>query len=192
MANCGVFLDRDGTINQEVNYLTNSSQLSLIEGAAKGVQQLNQAGLKVIVITNQAAVARGYLTEQALSSIHQAMQDELRSHQATVDAIYYCPHHPTEGQPPYRCDCDCRKPNAGMLTRAAEELEIDLQRSFVVGDKLSDLQAGRRAGCTTVLVRTGYGSEVEQSLVAESVQPDFVADDLLAASAWILEQQRRV
>ena len=191
MTNCGVFLDRDGTINQEMNYLNDIAQFVLIDGAARGVQLLNQAGLKVIVITNQAAVARGYLTEQGLNSIHRAMQDKLRIHHATVDAIYYCPHHPTEGAAPYRRQCECRKPNPGMLTRAAEELDVDLHRSFVVGDKLSDLQAGHRVGCETILVRTGYGCEVEQTLAGQPVQPDFVAANLLEASEWILERRHR-
>ncbi|MFV1963888.1 MAG: D-glycero-beta-D-manno-heptose 1,7-bisphosphate 7-phosphatase [Pirellulaceae bacterium] len=191
MSHCGVFLDRDGTINQEVTYLAATDQLQLIDGAALGVRSLNLAGYKVVVITNQSAVARGYLSEETLQDIHRFLQDELRIHDATLDAIYYCPHHPTEGMPPYRGECQCRKPKPGMLHRAAEELDIDLSRSFVVGDKLIDLDLGSRVGCTTVLVRTGYGCEVEKDLDRQPVQPDFVANDLQEASAWIVEQPSR-
>jgi D-glycero-D-manno-heptose 1,7-bisphosphate phosphatase len=188
-----VFLDRDGTINEEVEYLRDVAQLKLIEGAAAAVQLLNAAGLKVVVITNQAAVARGYLTEDGLAGIHRALEDELRLQHAMLDGIYYCPHHP-EGTGVYRRECDCRKPQPGMLRRAAADLQLDLAQSFVVGDKLIDCEAGRRAGCRTVLVRTGYGREHEQTLLNaprepnELRRPDFIADNLLEAARWILMQ----
>lgn len=191
MPTCGVFLDRDGTINHEVNYLKDVTQFELIDGAARGIKLLNQAGLKVIVITNQAGVARGFLTECQLHTIHQVMFEKLQHHQATIDAVYYCPHHPTEGIEPYRRECDCRKPSPGMLTQAAKEIDVDLSRSFVVGDKLSDIAAGYQAGCTTVLVRTGYGNEISQNLSTESLQPDFVAANLLEASEWIVTRRTR-
>jgi D-glycero-D-manno-heptose 1,7-bisphosphate phosphatase len=189
MSHSAVFLDRDGTINHEVNYLSDVAQFALIDGVARGVQMLNQAGLKVIVITNQAGVARGYLTEQKLECIHRAMREELQALQATIDAVYYCPHHPSEGLPPYLRECDCRKPSPGLLTRAAADWDLDLSRSFMVGDKLSDLRAGHQAGCATILVRTGYGSDVEKTLASQSLQPRFIAANLLEASEWILTQQ---
>jgi D-glycero-D-manno-heptose 1,7-bisphosphate phosphatase len=190
MSKSAVFLDRDGTINHEVNYVSEVSQLALIEGAAQGIHQFNRAGLAVVVVTNQAGIARGLLTEASLQDIHRVLESELSSHDAFVDAIYYCPHHPTEGNEPYRRACDCRKPGAGMLRRAAEELKIELTQSYVVGDKLSDLQAGQSVGCRTILVRTGYGKGFEQQLENDDqlAKPDFIADDLLRASEWILDQ----
>jgi D-glycero-D-manno-heptose 1,7-bisphosphate phosphatase len=189
MSNVGVFLDRDGTIIQEATHLSDIDQLELIDGAAQGVHGLNVAGFKVVVITNQSAVARGYLNEETLHDIHQSLQERLGEQDATLDAIYYCPHHPTAGVSPYRGECGCRKPHPGMLHQAAEELDIDLGRSFVVGDKAIDVEVGSRVGSRTVLVRTGYGSQVETELGSHDVQPDFVADDLREASAWILAQQ---
>lgn len=190
MSKPAVFLDRDGTINHEVNYVSEVSQLTLIDGAAEGIHRFNQARLPVIVVTNQAGIARGYLTESSLQEIHRVLESELRSRDAFVDAIYFCPHHPTEGNEPYRRECDCRKPGTGMLRRAAKELHIDLTRSFVVGDKLSDLQAGQSVGCRNILVRTGYGQGIERQLEKDDqrTKPDFIADDLLRASEWILDQ----
>jgi D-glycero-D-manno-heptose 1,7-bisphosphate phosphatase len=182
-----VFLDRDGTINEEVNYLSHSDQLRLIAGAAEAIKQFNQAGLKTVIITNQAGVARGYFSEPALQQIHLELERMLRAQDAHIDAIYYCPHHPTAGIGVYKIDCNCRKPKPGLLERAARELNLDLRQSFVVGDKPADLQAGGAVGCRTILVRTGYGLESEQELAGGESQPDHVADDLLAAARWILQ-----
>ncbi len=185
----GVFLDRDGTVNEEINYLNKVEQLKLIKGAAEGIRMLREAGYKVVIVTNQAAVARGYLAEADLPLIHAALENLLAEQGATVDAIYYCPHHPTAGVGAYKIDCDCRKPKPGMLLKAAADLHIDLEDSFVVGDKLSDLGAGEAVGCRTILVRSGYGREVEQQL-AENSRPDFIADNLAGAARWILSQRR--
>lgn len=183
-----VFLDRDGTINEEVCRLTEISQFRLIAGAAEAIRRFNRAGFRVVVVTNQAAVARGSLSEERLKSIHVSMRDRLRAEGAAVDAIYYCPHHPTDGIEDYRQRCDCRKPNAGMIERAVREHEIAPAESFLVGDKVSDLLAGLRAGCRTVLVRTGHGREHERRLEENNITPDHVADDLATAADWILEQ----
>lgn len=183
-----VFLDRDGTINEEVNYLSQPNQLRLIDGAAEAVKSLNQAGFKVVVVTNQAGVARGYFSEQAVDEIHGALKKILREKGAQIDAVYYCPHHPTAGVGAYKIDCHCRKPKAGMLERAANELRLDLARSFVVGDKISDLEAGYAVRCRNILVRTGYGLESEKEFSGYAWQPEFVADNLLDAARWILQQ----
>jgi len=177
-----VFLDRDGTINQEVEYLDDPQELRLIPGAAEAIRLLNEAGVPAIVVTNQAGVGRGYFLEARVKAIHQQLAKELAMHGAYLDAIYYCPHHPDEG-------CACRKPNPGMLKRAAEEHGIDLGQSFIVGDKVSDLEAGCRAGCRTVLVLTGYGAEAQEAFKRSDFQPDFTARDLLEAARWILSQQ---
>ncbi len=188
MFNRGVFLDRDGTINEEVGYLSRVDQFRFIDGAAQAVKLLNASGLKVVVVTNQAGVARGYLSEQTLREIHCRMADLLRARSARLDGIYYCPHHPIEGVGPYRMECNCRKPKPGMLERAATELNIDLSQSFVVGDQITDLETGFAVGCKTVLVRTGYGLRSEEQFVGRPFQPDHIADDVFEASRWILRQ----
>jgi D-glycero-D-manno-heptose 1,7-bisphosphate phosphatase len=194
MLNRGVFLDRDGTINEEVNYLRHPDQLRLIVGAAEAIKRLNEAGFKIVICTNQAGVARGYFSEPALQQIHLELIKMLRAQDAHVDAIYYCPHHPTAGIGVYKTDCNCRKPKPGLLQKAARELDIDLRQSFVVGDKPADLRAGDAVGCRTILVRTGYGFESEKELVGSKApsrgefQPDHIADNLLEASRWILQR----
>jgi histidinol-phosphate phosphatase family protein len=177
-----VFLDRDGTINEEVNYLSDPEDLRLIPGAAEAIRLLNDAGVPAIVVTNQAGVGRGYFSEARVKAIHEQLARQLARYGASLDAIYYCPHHPDEG-------CACRKPKPGMLKRAAEEHGIDLGRSFAIGDKVSDLEAGRRAGCRTVLVLTGYGTEAQEAFNRSDFQPDYIARDLLEAVRWIMAQQ---
>jgi len=184
-----VFLDRDGAINVEVEYLGRPEQLRLLPGSAEAIRMLNEAGAKVVVVTNQAGVARGYFTERDVEAVHVELARQLERAGAHLDGIYYCPHHPTAGIGPYRMDCARRKPNPGMLYRAARELGLDLRRSVLVGDKLSDIEAGVRAGCRTVLVLTGYGEETAKRLQDCSFQPDFVASDLLEAVQWILSAQ---
>jgi D-glycero-D-manno-heptose 1,7-bisphosphate phosphatase len=188
MLNRGVFFDRDGTINEEVCYLSHEDQLKLIDGTAEAIKSLKKAGFKIIIFSNQAGVARGYFSEQTLNRIHQVMADMLRAQGAHLDAIYYCPHHPTAGIGFYRMDCDCRKPKPGMLERAARELKIDLSRSFVVGDKISDLEAGYAVGCRGVLVRTGYGLQAEKKFSNYKFQPHHVAANIFEAARWILTQ----
>ena len=180
-----VFVDRDGTLNVEVGHLSDAAELDLIDGAAEAVRTLREAGYRVVVVTNQSAVARGLLSEAELRDLHARLARRLGAEGAELDGIYYCPHHPTEGSGSYRVECSCRKPKPGLVERAARELDIDLGRSFVVGDKLSDLEAGAAAGCRGVLVRTGYGAEEERRLDGSLVRPAHVADDLLDASRWI-------
>ncbi|MGQ9493195.1 MAG: D-glycero-beta-D-manno-heptose 1,7-bisphosphate 7-phosphatase [Anaerolineae bacterium] len=180
--NWAVFLDRDGTINEETQYLDDPAHLRLIPGAAPAIRLLNQAGVPVILVTNQAGVGRGYFPESAVRAIHRELARQLAAQGAHLDAIYYCPHRPEEG-------CDCRKPNPGMLLQAAKEHGLDLTRSFVVGDKVSDLEAGWRVGCRMVLVLTGYGSEHQRAFAHLNFKPDYVAPDLLEAVQWILIQE---
>jgi D-glycero-D-manno-heptose 1,7-bisphosphate phosphatase len=176
-----VFLDRDGTINEEVNYLDDVENLRLIQGAGQAVHLLNQAALPAILVTNQSAIGRGYLTTARLNELHRELARRLAGYDAHLDAIYYCPHRPDEG-------CACRKPQPGLLEWAAEEHGLDLSRCFLIGDKASDLEAGRRAGCRTVLVLTGYGAEQRAAIEART-PPDSVARDLLEAVRWILAQR---
>jgi len=192
MPNCGVFLDRDGTINEEINYLSRPDQLRLLDGAAEAIRLLNQAGCKVVVVTNQAGVARGYFSEQTVQEIHRALENILGENGAHLDAIYYCPHHPGAGIGVYKADCQCRKPKPGLLEKAATELSLDLRRSFIVGDKISDLAAGRAVSCQNILVRTGYGLESEKEFSAYAWQPDWIADNLLEAARWILQSAQAI
>ncbi len=182
-----VFLDRDGVINEEVNYLSEPEQLRLIPGAAEAIARLNQAGLPVIVVTNQAGVARGFYPEAQIEVVHAALSHRLAPAGAHIDRYYYCPHHPSEGLPPYRVECNCRKPKPGLLLQAAQDFDLELRRCFVIGDNRSDIALSQSAGCRTVLVLTGHGARVWREWQDE-FQPDQVAPDLSAAATWILQQ----
>lgn len=176
-----VFFDRDGTINEESGYLSNPDDLSLIKGAAEAVKRLNSIGIKVIVISNQSGVGRGFFSEEDLARVNKRLADLLSSHGARIDAIYYCPHHPED-------DCKCRKPKPGLLKKAALELSIDLTRSYVVGDKGTDVELAGNAGSKGILVKTGFGSS---QLETRSIAPIFVAEDILDATMWIINDLTR-
>jgi D-glycero-D-manno-heptose 1,7-bisphosphate phosphatase len=181
-------MDRDGTINEEIGYLSSPDHLALIPGAAAAIRALNERGIATCVISNQSGVARGYFPEAALGPIHEALRAALGREGARIDRIYYCPHHPVDGIPPYNVSCDCRKPATGMLRQGARECNADLRRSFTVGDRIVDIQAGKAAGTSTILVLTGYGGESVRECAAAGVVPDLIVDDLAAAVAHILKQ----
>jgi D-glycero-D-manno-heptose 1,7-bisphosphate phosphatase len=176
-----VFLDRDGTLIEEVNYLSRVEQVRLIPGAAAAVRRVNAAGARVVVVTNQAGVARGYFPEERVAEVHAHLSALLSTQGARVDAFYYCPHHAAEGVGAFKVDCDCRKPKPGMLRAAARDLDLDLSRSWMIGDKVCDLTAGAAAGCRTVLVQTGYGAGVTEPLPANELRLAGVVPDLPAA-----------
>lgn len=159
-----VFLDRDGTVNAEVHYLSQPDQLRLLPTVSEAISMLNSIEIAVVIVTNQAGIARGYFPEHRLIEIHDHLKRMLAEQHAQLDGIYYCPHHPTAGLGAYRIVCECRKPMPGMLTRAAADLELDLPRSLMIGDRESDLQAGANAGCQTALVTTGYGRETSAAI----------------------------
>jgi D-glycero-D-manno-heptose 1,7-bisphosphate phosphatase len=186
----GLFLDRDGTINVERGYLSNPDEVELLPGAARAIRAANEFGLPVIVITNQAGVARGYHSEADVNSVNARLQELLKAEGARIDALYYCPHHPEVGDPPYRIVCSCRKPGTGMLKMAEKALGINLASSFVVGDKCSDIETGKNAGSGTVLVLTGYG-RTEIRRCTGNKAPDHVADDLPAAWEFVKEYLNR-
>jgi D-glycero-D-manno-heptose 1,7-bisphosphate phosphatase len=152
-----VFLDRDGTINVEKDYLHKIEDFAFIPGAPEAIKRLKDAGLLVIVVSNQSGIGRGYFDEQAVETLHEHIQAELAAYGTSVDAFYFCPHHPDEGVGEYKISCDCRKGSPGMLLQAAKEHDIDLSKSFMIGDKPADIEAGERAGCQSILVLTGYG-----------------------------------
>jgi D-glycero-D-manno-heptose 1,7-bisphosphate phosphatase len=185
MKRWGVFLDRDGVINEEANYLSCPELLRLLPGAAQAIRKLNQRHIPVIVVSNQAGVARGFFSEETVRRIHENLSDLLAREAAHIDRYYYCPHHPTAGIGPYRMDCECRKPKPGLLLKAGSEMGLDLEQSYLVGDNVTDVEAGIRAGAKSVLVLTGYGESLWRSWPS-LFQPHQVAHDLGAAVNWIL------
>lgn len=189
MANSAIFIDRDGTISEEVGYVNHVSRYRVFPFSAAAIKLINQSPLKAIVITNQAGVARGYFKEELIGRVHAKLENELASGGARLDAIYYCPHHPTVGEPPYRQECNCRKPKTGLLEQAAADFDIDLNKSYMIGDRYSDVKLAHRVGARGVLVLTGYGrGEFEYQREDWSREPDFVAEDLLGAVRWILSK----
>lgn len=183
----GVFLDRDGTLNEEVDFVRTADQLRLIPGAVAAVKKLNDQGTVVCVISNQSGVARGYITEEDLVSIHAKLKDELRLGGAHIDRIYYCPHHPTEGVAPYNVECDCRKPKPGMLKRGEAELDTDLGRSFLIGDSVVDMQAAHAVGASAVLVRTGYGKTAQEECRKKNIPVAHVAASIVDGVDFVLD-----
>jgi D-glycero-D-manno-heptose 1,7-bisphosphate phosphatase len=186
-----VFLDRDGVLLEDRGLLLAPSDIRLLDGVPQALARLKNAGFRLIVVSNQAAVARGLISESDLHEIHAEMCRRLEWAGAPpLDAIYYCPHHPHADVAAYRIVCDCRKPQPGLLLRAAREHGLDLARSFLVGDRPSDIAAGARAGCRTAWVQTGQHAAppiVTDESWDGSCQPDFTGRDLTAATAWILE-----
>jgi D-glycero-D-manno-heptose 1,7-bisphosphate phosphatase len=182
-----VFIDRDGTISEEVGYVNHPSRYRVFPYAARAVRLLNEAGWLAIVVTNQAGVARGYFTEDLITATHDLLIQSLAHEGARLDAIYYCPHHPSVGQPPYRLDCDCRKPRPGLIRRATEDFPIDLAQSWMVGDRYSDVEMAHNAGLRAAFVLSGYGrGEWEYQRATWRRQPDLVAEDLLDAVRLIM------
>ena len=187
-----VFLDRDGVINREVDYLVRPDQLELIPGSAEAIQKLNDAGIVTVVITNQSVVARNMCSEEELERIHRRLNRLLADETgATLDAIYYCPHYPDPqlegGNPTFCIPCDCRKPATGLAEKAAEEFDLDLTSCVLVGDTTGDILTGIDAGCRTILVRTGYGGRDGEY----DATPDAVCDDLAEAATLIIENTDR-
>ena len=185
----GIFLDRDGTIVEEKEYLSRPEQLVLLPHAAEAIKLFNQKGLPVLVVTNQSGVARGFFSEETVQKINYALAETLHATEAVVDRWYYCPHHPKYGDERYRQQCSCRKPNIGMLEQGARDFNLDLARSYMVGDSLSDLEAARNAGTKAILVLSGYGETTREALKHNTAdtKAHFVASDLLAAARWITQ-----
>ena len=184
-----LFMDRDGTISEEVGYVNHPSRFRLFPYTAGAIKLLNDSGWLAIVVTNQAGVARGYFSEDMIVEIHKRVARELQSASARLDAIYYCAHHPSVGEPPYRLDCDCRKPRTGLVERAARDFEIDLARSWMVGDRFGDIELAHNAGLHSAFVLSGYGrGEWEYQRGSWKIEPEVVAEDLLDAVQKIVER----
>lgn len=177
-----VFIDRDGTLSEEVGYINHPSRFLLFPYAAGAVKLLNDHEWLAVIITNQAGVARGYFDEAMIQTVHDNLKRDLQSAGARIDGIYYCAHHPSVGEPPYRQDCDCRKPKPGLIKRAATDLNIDVQQSWMIGDRYSDIELARNAGVRSALVLSGYGrGEWENQRSSWQHQPDLIAENLFEA-----------
>ncbi|MBA4422516.1 MAG: D,D-heptose 1,7-bisphosphate phosphatase [Syntrophus sp. (in: bacteria)] len=204
-----VFLDRDGTINEETGYMDRLEKLKLIPVAAEAIRLINASGMKAVVVTNQSGVARGFFDEAFVEAVHMRLRKMLWTERAFLDGIYFCPHHPTEGRERYLMTCNCRKPAPGLILQAAAELNLDPARSYMVGDTLKDIEAGARAGAQGILVRTGYGAESAAALNLDEepgwkipgekehpnkepviFRPVHIAEDILAAAEWIVRNLR--
>lgn len=190
--NKAVFLDRDGTVNEEVGYMVDIGKLRLIPGVGTAIRRLNNAGFKIVLVTNQSGVARGYFSESLVHEAHARMDSMLRSDGARIDAVYYCPHHPTAGSGAYTVDCNCRKPRTGLIDQAAKDLNIDISHSYMVGDKWSDVELGHRAGVRSVLVKSGFAHDDPGNKRTDPLkEPDFHAQDLSEAVDWIIGREQR-
>ena len=183
-----IFMDRDGTLSHEVGYVNHASRFRLYSFSVDAVRLINRSGFLAVVVTNQAGVARGYFPESLIHEIHASLGAAMEAGGARLDGIYFCPHHPSVGEPPYRQDCDCRKPRPGLLLRAEAELGVDLEHSYVVGDRLGDLELAWAVGAKGVLVRSGYGlGELTYHAPGWRRQPDIVAEHLLEAVTRIAD-----
>lgn len=175
-------MDRDGTVSEEVGYVNHPSRYRVFAYSAEAIRLLNETGWLAILVTNQAGVARGYFTEELIDAVHDVLKVELKQKSAQLDAIYYCAHHPTVGEAPYRFDCDCRKPKPGLIQNAARDFEIDLAQSWMIGDRYSDIELARNAGVHAGFVLSGYGrGEWTYQRANWEHQPDMVAEDLFEA-----------
>lgn len=184
MGKRAIFLDRDGVINVEKNFVLSPGEIELYPFSAGAIKKLNNSGYLVVVVTNQSAVARNYITIEQLNAIHNELREQLRKEGACLDGIYFCPHlgklDGEEGNSEYIIDCKCRKPEPGMFFRAAEEFDIDLKQSYIIGDSERDIVAGKKAGCTTIGVKTG------KAMRGMKDSPDYIFNDLSEAVGFIL------
>lgn len=182
-------MDRDGTVSEEVGYVNHLSRFRLFPYSAEAIKLLNDNGWLAIIVTNQAGVARGYFSEDVILSVHEQITRDLETVSAKLDAIYYCAHHPSVGEPPYRLDCDCRKPKTGLIDRASADFEIDLDRSWMVGDRYGDIELARNAKLHSAFVLSGYGrGEWEYQRGSWSMEPEVVAENLLEVVKIIIDR----
>ena len=189
MSKPAIFIDRDGTLSEEVGYINHPSRFRMLPFAVDAVRLVNRSGYLAVLVTNQAGVARGYFPETLVDEVHRTVKEKLAAGGAHLDGIFYCPHHPSAGDPPYRQDCECRKPRPGLLRAAAKELDIDLTRSWMIGDRHPDLLVAWAVGARGALVRTGYGlGELEHKAPSWPRQADLVAENLLEAVERIVGQ----
>ena len=191
MKRAAVFLDRDGTINEQMGYINHPSRFRIIPGAAEAVRRLNDLGYLAIVVSNQSGVARGYYPIELVHEIHSLLKKTLKQAAgAYLDAVLFCPHHPQGVVPEFSVDCRCRKPKIGLIDQACRAFDIDLRRSFMIGDMCSDMEFANRAGIKGVMVETGYGlGEITYLLPGRKAKPIYLAHDLLDAVQWLTHEE---
>lgn len=187
-----VFLDRDGTINKDVGYPSSFSMIQIFPYSFEAIRKINEAGLFAVIVSNQSGVGRGLIVEKDLHDIHQKLKAAFAKRNAHFDGVYYCPHYRLSSIPRYRKNCRCRKPNPGMGLQAAAELNIDMNNSYMVGDKVEDILFGRNIQAKPILLLTGFGQEALPKLKKKRIAPAYVAANLLDAVNWILKQEKKM
>jgi D-glycero-D-manno-heptose 1,7-bisphosphate phosphatase len=186
-----IFLDRDGTLNEDVGYPSSFSLITIYPFSYEAVRKINETGLLVVIVTNQSGIGRGLITEASLQDLHSRMKASFAQKNASIDGIYYCPHYSFSTQSQYRKKCACRKPFTEMARQAALDMNIDLSESYMVGDKVEDILFGKNIRARSVLVLTGFGKRSLPELTAQGIEPDYVAQNVLDAVNWILEEEGR-
>lgn len=182
-----VFIDRDGTVNEQMGYLNHISRFRLLPGTDEAIRLLNRHHYLVIIASNQSGVARGYFPIDLVYEIHRKMGESLKQKGALIDGIFFCPHYSQGEVPEYSVECRCRKPMTGMIDQACQAFSIDMENSYVIGDRHTDIDLARRAGLKSILVKTGYGlGDIEYILPQKSLRPSHIAKDLLEAVRWII------
>ena len=187
-----VFMDRDGTINEQMGYINHISRFILIPGTAEAVRLLNRHQYLAIIVSNQSGVARGYFPLQLVEDVHSHMRELLKKEDAVIDGIFFCPHYPRGNVPEYTIACECRKPRTGLIKSACETFDIDMANSYVIGDRYTDIELAHRANIKGILVKTGYGlGDIEHVLPGLPFKPVHIASDLLDAVRWIIEREHK-
>lgn len=182
-----VFMDRDGTVNEQMGYINHADRFILLPGVGKAIHLLNEAGYLAIIVSNQSGVARGYFPLELVHRVHDKMKRLIKMDGAILDGVYFCPHYPEGKIPPFKMNCNCRKPGTGLIQAAEAAFDIDRANSWVIGDRCTDVEMAQRAGLKSILVKTGYGrGDLQYVFPRLSFQPDHVAEDLLDAVKWIL------
>ena len=182
-----VFMDRDGTVNEQMGYINHLDRFVLLPGTGEAIRLLNDAGYLAIIVSNQSGVARGYFPIDLVHRVHGKMTSLIKKEGAVLDGIYFCPHYPNGKVSPYGAICDCRKPRSGLIRKACEAFDIDMENSYVIGDRCTDIEMAHRADLKGILVKTGYGmGDLEYVFPGFPFQPVHVAEDLLGAVRWIL------
>ena len=181
-----VFLDRDGTINEQMGYINHPSRFLILPGVAEAIGLLNRNDYLVIIISNQSGVARGYFPIDLVHEVHDLLNEALREKDCAVDGIFFCPHHPRGFVPEYRQECDCRKPKTGLIDQTRKAFDIDMSNSYVVGDRYLDIELANRLNLKGILVKTGYGRGEIEHILPGKQQPAHIAEDLLRAVEWIV------
>jgi D-glycero-D-manno-heptose 1,7-bisphosphate phosphatase len=185
-----VFIDRDGTINEQMGYINHISRFVLLPGAADGIKLLNRYHFLVVVVSNQSGVAREYFPIRLVDEVHAYMKELVEREGGHIDGIFFCPHHTNGNVREYSIECDCRKPRTGLIERACQDFDIDMESSYVIGDRCTDIELAHRANLNGILVTTGYGlGEIDHVLPKTPYKPIHIAKDLLYAVRWIIEAE---